>query len=308
MILVATPLDAERRADLETDFDLVFLPETASRARGLLVDGGVTVDAALIDGLPDLEIIASIGTGYDRIDLAACQGRGVAVVNTAGANADAVAELAIGLIISVMRGLGEGERLLRAGRWRGDQPRRFFEAPGLTGRRLGILGMGAIGRQLARRLSGFDLEIAWSGPRAKPDLPYRYVNTLVSLAGWADILVLAHRADDTNGGLVDSEVLSALGPDGYLINVSRGSAVDEAALARALEDGLIAGAALDVFDGEPQASPALLALDRLVLTPHIGGGSRQAFERMFQAVGNDLRAHFAGRPLANAVLEPRRSR
>lgn len=302
-ILVTTALDPSRRGPLEADFDLTFDPDRRSGVRALLVAGDFRADAALIDGFPDLEIICAIGTGYDSIDLEACARRGVSVTNTAGANADAVADFAIGLMLSVTRGMSEAERLLRSGQWRGERPQRFFHAPGLTGRRVGVLGMGAIGRQIARRLTGFDVEIAHSGPGRKADLPHVYFPDLLDLATWADVLVLAHRADETNRGLIDASVLAALGPEGYIVNVSRGSAIDEDALVAALRSGGIAGAALDVFDAEPRVRSELVALERTVLTPHIAGGSSQSFDRMFQAVGDNLRAFFEGRPLVSPILD-----
>lgn len=302
VILATLPLDAARRGVLDTEFDLVAEVTDGVGVRGLMVDGAFVVDGALLTRLPDLEIVACIGTGYDNIDLESCTRRGIAVTNTAGANAEAVAELAIGLILSVLRGMGYGERLLRAGRWRGDHPRRFLEAPGLAGRRLGVFGMGAIGSCLTRRLAGFDIEIGYSGPRRKPDLAIPYFPDLESLAAWADLLVLTHRADDTNRGIVDADVLTALGPDGFLINVSRGSAINENALIQALQEGRIAGAGLDVFATEPDVHPDLLAMDGVVLTPHIGGGSRESFDRMLQVVGDNLRAYFSGQPLINPVI------
>lgn len=305
LILVPVAIDPDRRRALEADFDLTFDRDRRAGVHGLIGDGVFRVDADWLDAMPDLRIIACIGTGYDTIDLEACGRRGVSVTNTAGANAGAVADLALGLILSVTRGLGEGERRLRAGLWRGDDPQRFFGAPGLTGRRVGIFGMGAIGQQIARRLSGFEAEIAWGGPRAKPEFAWPFFADLGALAAWADILVLAHRADDTNRGIVGARILSALGPNGFLVNVSRGSAVDEDALIAALRDRTLAGAALDVFDDEPAVRPELLAAPGTVLTPHIGGGSSRSFDLMFEAVAKNLRAFFAGRPLIHPVLDAR---
>ncbi len=305
LILVPVAIDPDRRRALEADFDLTFDRECRAGVQGLIGDGVFRVDADWLAAMPDLRIIACIGTGYDTIDLEACRQHGVSVTNTAGANAGAVADLAMGLILSVTRGLGEGERLLRAGAWRGDDPQRFFGAPGLTGRRVGIFGMGAIGQQIARRLSGFEVEIAYGGPRPKPELDWPFLADLAGLAAWSDILVLAHRADETNRGIVDARVLTALGPKGFLVNVSRGSAVDEDALIAALQNRTLGGAALDVFDGEPAASPELLAAPGTVLTPHIGGGSSRSFDLMFEAVGDNLRAFFAGRPLIHPVLDAR---
>lgn len=303
MVLVTTPLGSERRAPLLAEFDLTFELDRRRGVRALVVDGVFQVPAGILATFPDLEIIACIGTGYESIDLDACARRGIAVTNTAGANADAVADLTLGLILNLTRGIGEAERLLRAGLWRGDQPNRFFDAPGLTDRRVAIFGMGAIGRKIAQRLSGFDVRIAYGGPSQKVDLPYPYVADLKALALWSDILVLAHRADESNRGIVDARVLRALGATGHLINVSRGSAIAEEALIAALRDGTIAGAALDVFDTEPNIPSDLLDQSATVLTPHIGGGSSQSFDRMFVALAANLRAFFNGSPLPNPVLD-----
>ena len=162
------------------------------------------------------------------------------------------------------------------------------------------------GQQIARRLSGFEVQIAYGGPRPKPEFDWPFFADLNDLAAWADILVLAHRADETNRGIVDARVLSALGPHGFLINVSRGSAVDENALIAALHTRTLAGAALDVFDDEPAVRPELLAAPGTVLTPHIGGGSSRSFDLMFEAVSDNLRAFFAGRSLIHPVLDASR--
>lgn len=302
-LFVTFGVDPSRRAAFAPDFELTFDPEDRADVEAILVDGEFRVDAALIATYPALRLISCIGTGYNAIDLAACAARNVSVTNTAGANADAVADLAVGLILSVTRWLGEGERLLRAGQWRGDNPNRFFGSPGLTGRRVGVFGMGMIGLKTARRLEGFDVEIAYGGPRPKPELPYAYHAELGDLAAWSDILVLAHRADETNRGLINRQVLEALGHEGFLVNVSRGMAVDEAALVSALQSGTLGGAALDVFEDEPRVSDDILACPNTVLTPHIAGGSKQSFDRMFEVASANLRAFFAGRPLITPVLD-----
>lgn len=302
-LFVTFSIDAERQDRLAADFDLTFDRADRAEVRAILVDGDFRVDKALLDAYPSLRLICCIGTGYNAIDLTACASRGVSVTNTAGANADAVADVAIGLILSVTRRMAEGERLLRANLWRGDNPNRFFSSPGLTGRRVGLFGMGMIGQKTVHRLAGFDVEIAYGGPRRKPDIPYSYHADLGQLAAWADILVLAHRADETNRGLVNREVLEALGPQGYLINVARGLAVDEDALIAALQSGALGGAGLDVFDNEPHVRPELLSCPNTVLTPHIAGGSRQSFDRMFEVATDNLHAFFAGGRPVTPVLD-----
>lgn len=301
-ILVVSAIGDRRRASLAARYDLTFDREDRIGVRAVLLDGALRLDAAALATFPDLGLIACIGAGFDRVDIDACRARGVKVSNTAGANADAVADFAIGMMLSLTRRIGEGEAALRAGDWRGHNVKRFFSAPGLTGRRVGIVGMGSIGRQLTQRLAGFEVEIAYTGPQPKPNVPYTYVASIRELATWADILVLAHRADETSRGLVDAPVLDALGPDGHLINVSRGSAVNEDALIAALFAGTLGGAALDVFDTEPRVRSDLIAAPNTVLTPHIAGGSRRAFDRMVDRARANLDAHFDGRPLPNPVL------
>lgn len=303
-LLVVSAIGARREAELAARYAVTSDRNSRDGVRAILLDGAFRLDAATLRSFPDLELVACIGAGFDRVDLEACRDLGIRVTNTAGANADAVADLALGLILSLTRRIAEGEASLRAGAWRGADVRRFFGAPGLTGRRVGLVGLGAIGRQLAQRLVGFEVAIAYTGPRPKPDAPYPFMSDVGALALWSDILVLCHRADETNRGLVDARVLQALGPEGVLINVSRGSAVDEDALIEALVQGRIAGAGLDVFEDEPRVRPDLISAPNTVLTPHIAGGSRRAFDRMAAQARANLDAHFDGLPLPNPVIDP----
>ena len=300
-VLVTTPIAEAYRRALEERYELTFDAGARDGVRAVVASGDFRGDEATMDAMPQLGLIACIGAGYDGIDLAAAARRGIKVANTAGANASAVADFTIGLLLSLVRRINEAERLVRAGAWRGERAGRLVAAPGLTGRRVGVVGMGAIGRKIASRLAAFETEIGYTGPSAKDDVSYRFFENVTALAEWADILILAHRASAANRHLVNAAVLRALGPRGFLVNISRGSAVDEEALIEAIETRAIAGAALDVFEHEPQVRPDLLSLGETVLTPHIAGGSQQALDAMFAVVGANLDAFFEGRPLPNEV-------
>lgn len=302
LVLATNPIREPYRSALAADYELTLDHAMREGVRAILATGPFVADAAIIASFPDLGLICCLGSGYEGIDLDVCRRRNIQVATSAGANAGAAAEFAVGLLLNLARGIGESERLLRAGQWRGERPQRFFDSPGLIGRRIGIVGMGAIGLAIARRLEPFEVEIAYTGTRPKPEVPYDYRPDLADLAAWSDVLILAHRADETNRGMVDAEILTALGPDGFLINVSRGSAVDENALIAALKSGAIGGAALDVHDAEPDVRADVLALPNTVLTPHIAGGSGPAFDLMYERVRLNLDAFFAGDPPPFGVL------
>jgi lactate dehydrogenase-like 2-hydroxyacid dehydrogenase len=227
------------------------------------------VDAALLDRLPALEIIVSRGVGYDQIDIAAARGRDLQITNTPTAAIADTAELAVGLLIDVARGITANDRFVREGRWptegKGPRPSR------LRGRRLGILGMGQVGRAIAARCAPFGLDIGYHSRRAHADIPHSRFESIEALASWADILLVAVAGGPDTHHLVNAAVLRLLGPQGVLVNVARGSVVDEAALVASLADGGIAAAGLDVFENEPQPHPALLAAGNVVLQSHRGG-------------------------------------
>jgi len=247
--------------------------------------------------LPNLEIVACFGVAHGTLDLACARGRGIVVTNTPDNSTDTVADLALGLMLSVMRRLGEADRFLRAGAWEKSQ---FPMATGLTGKTCGLVGLGNIGRAIARRAEACGMRPAYYGPRRKPDVKYPYFETVEALAGEADCLVVAcpERPDTRN--LVNAGVLRALGREGFLVNIARGSVVDEDALIAALKDGVIAGAALDVFPDEPRVSPELVAMDNVVLTPHIGTSTNEIRRERSDLVLANLEAHFSGK----AVLTP----
>jgi hydroxypyruvate reductase len=245
-----------------------------------------------MERLPNLEGICRFGVGYETIDVTAARELGIIVTNTAGCTSDSVADLAIGLLLAVTRHIAAGDRFVRAGRW---MSAGYPLVSGLGGKRLGILGLGGIGHEVARRANGFKLEIAYCG-RTRQDTPYTYYEEPAALAAAVDYLVVAAPATPATHHIIDERVLRALGKDGVLVNVARGSLVDEVALLTALQTGVIAGAGLDVFENEPYVPEAFFALDNVVMTPHRAGGDWQTWWRCFDLACANVRAILAGEP------------
>lgn len=272
-----------------------FLAASGPRVDAVASSARVAVDAALLDALPRARIVAHFGVGYDNVDAAHARARGMVVTNTPDVLTDCVADLAIALMVDVARGVTAGDRYVRAGRWlKGAMPL----ASKVSGKRLGIVGLGRIGRAVARRAEAFDMEIRYHNRRQVPDSPYAWEKSLADLARWCDFLVVATSGGAESRGLVSAAVIEALGPRGFLVNIARGSVVDEPALVAALVDGRIAGAALDVFADEPRVPEALLALDNVVLTPHIASATTDTRAAMGQLVLDNLAAFFeTGRAL-----------
>lgn len=277
------------------------LPAGASEAEALLTMGSLSTDATLIDALPKLKLICCYGTGIEGVDRVHAKARGIVLGNAGEANAASVAEFAMGLVLATARRIPQADRYVRAGRWQGNSVQRMPSVPGLAGRRLGIYGLGAIGSRIARRAEAFEMEVGYHNRSRRSEMPYLYHDTLLGLAAWADILVVSARASADNRHAVDAAVLKALGPSGHLVNISRGIAVDEDALCTALETGVIAGAALDVYENEPHVSDRLKALDNVVLTPHIAAASHSAQAAQQEVMLGNLQAFFAGRPLLSPV-------
>jgi lactate dehydrogenase-like 2-hydroxyacid dehydrogenase len=284
-------------------------PADAQRVRALVTMGTVDTSRAALARLPALGLVCCIGSGYEGVDLAAARERGLAVTHSPGANASAVADLAMGLLIASIRQMPEANAFLRRGDWKGNFARRMSIVSGLEGRRVGIYGLGAIGEKIARRAVAFEMEVGYHNRSPRVDVDYPYYPTLHDLAAWADVLVVAVRADAGNRHAVNAGVLAALGPNGHVVNIARGAVIDEAALVRALTEGVIAGAGLDVFEHEPEVPAELLELPNVALTPHIAGGTVQAQAAMQRMVVANLDAFFAGLPLPTPVPEfaaPRR--
>ncbi|KAF1309982.1 dihydrofolate reductase [Pseudomonas sp. SG-MS2] len=266
------------------------LDEVGPRIRGVVTGGAKGLANALMDQLPALQIIAISGIGTDAVDLHHAAKRGIHVTTTPGVLTDDVADMAMGLIINTLRRLGEGERLVRDGLW---GTVNLPLARKVSGSALGIVGLGQVGKAIARRAAAFDMHIAYNGRREQHGCGYRFVADLVELARSVDVLVVAASADGSKV-LVSAEVLDALGPQGYLINVARGKLVDEGALVEALRKRRIAGAGLDVFVDEPHVPPALCDLNQVSLQPHRGSATLQTRLEMGQMVLDNLAACFRG--------------
>jgi hydroxypyruvate reductase len=271
--------------------------------RAIAGGGESKVTAALMDQLPALKMISIMGVGYDGVDVAAAKARGIPVTHTPDVLNDEVADLAIGLMLSVARCIPQADRYVRANAWaeKGNMPL----ARKMSGARLGIVGLGRIGKAIAARAQAFGMSIAYTGRHKQDNLSFDYHPTAKALAGAVDFLVVITPGGEATRKMINAEVLTALGPRGYLINVARGSVVDEAALIEALQNGTIAGAGLDVFENEPQVPAALRALDNVVLTPHMASATHETRQAMADLALNNLRAHFAGERLLSPVPECR---
>ncbi|RYC31043.1 2-hydroxyacid dehydrogenase [Lichenibacterium minor] len=276
------------------------LARVAPEVGALAVGGHVKVDGAFMARFPKLEIVSSFGVGYDSIDAAWAGERGLLVTNTPGVLDDEVADTAMGLVLATVRQFPAAERHLRAGRWLDGA---FPLSHTLRGRTLGILGLGRIGKAIAHRAEAFGLAIAYHGRRPQDGVPFRYHATALELAENCDILVVITPGGAETHHLVDAAVLKALGPSGILINVARGSVVDEAALIAALQSKTILGAGLDVFAEEPKVPQALLDLDHVVLLPHVGSASHHTRDAMGQLVVDNIRSWRAGAPPLTPVVE-----
>lgn len=277
-----------------------WLARDGARIRGIAATNGVPVPADLIDALPALEIIAGFGVGYDNIDVAAAVRRGIVVTHTPDVLTDEVADLTVGLLLATIRQIPQADLYLRAGKW---LEKAFPFTATLRERTIGIFGLGRIGLAIAHRLAGFGVTIVYHNRRPRDDVPFRYVGTLQELAAQADVLVIATPGGAGTHHAVNADVLAALGPQGILINIGRGSIVDEAALVGALERGDILSAGLDVFENEPQVPEALKAIDRVVLLPHVGSASVYTRDAMGRLMIDNLRSWFAGKGPLTPVPE-----
>jgi hydroxypyruvate reductase len=279
----------------------VFTAEQLSGVRAMITAGGTPLPAAVMDTLPALRTIVCYGTGYDGVDLEAAAKRGIAVGHSPAANAAAVADLAVTLMLAVTRRLLPADEFVRSGSWSEAKPSPLLRPqPGNPGRRVGVYGMGEIGRKIASRAAAFETEVGYFS-RSRHDVPYQYCPSLGALAEWCSVLMIAVRAGPDTHHAVNAGILQKLGKDGYVVNISRGSVIDQAALVTALTDKTIAGAGLDVFEREPHAPGALTAFPNVVLTPHIGGHTIESHVAMQDCVIANLEAFFAGRPLQYAV-------
>lgn len=282
-----------------------FLAARGAEFTGLVSSAAVGVSAALMDALPNLRVISSFGVGLDKLDLAAAQQRGIAVGYTPDVLNDCVADLAFGLMLDVARGMSAGDRFVRRGDWSSGTPAapKFPLGRKVSGAKLGIVGLGRIGRTIAKRAIGFEMDVRYHSRRPVEGAPWHHEPSLLAMARWADYLVIITAGGAGTRHLINADVLDALGRDGFLINVARGSVIDEAALVRALADKRIAGAGLDVFQDEPNVPAELMALDNVVLLPHIASGTVETRQAMADRVFDNLQGFFKdGRMLTPASL------
>ncbi len=270
----------------------------ANKVRGIAARAVSTVTREFIAQLPALEIISVFGVGQDGIDVQAAHERGIVVTHTPDVLTDDVADLCLGLILAAAREIPAAERFLRSGQWKSGA---YRLARRVSGSRLGIIGLGRIGSAVARRAEGFGMAIAYTDLQEKPGASYRYYASLLELAANSDFVVAAAYGGPSTRGLVNAAVFDALGPEGFLINLARGSLVDQAALIEALSKRIIRGAALDVFLDEPNVPAELRTMDNVVLTPHIASSTAQTRQAMGDLAFANLEAYFAGKPVLTPV-------
>ena len=280
--------------------DLAVFAELAPRIVGIAAGGESTVSRSLLEQLPNLKLVSVFGVGYDGIDAKAAVERGVMVTHTPGVLSDDVADLAMGLVLAVSRQIVQADQHVRHGRWpQGPMPL----GRKVSGSRMGIVGLGRIGAAIARRALAFDMSVAYTARTEKPGSGYQFYPTAEQLAAAVDFLVVITPGGQGTRHLINGAVLSALGPKGYLINVARGSVVDELALIEALQAGRIAGAGLDVFAAEPHVPEALWGMPNVVLTPHMASATDQTRRDMADLAFANMQAGVAGRPLLTPVPE-----
>jgi lactate dehydrogenase-like 2-hydroxyacid dehydrogenase len=279
----------------------MFPADALAGIRAMITAGGSPLPGKMMDLLPKLGSIVCYGTGYDGVDLKAAAERRITVGHSPGANAASVADIAVTLLLATTRRILVADNYVRSGDWGAAKPSPMMRPQaGMPGRKIGVYGMGEIGRKIAARAAAFESEVGYFS-RSRHDVPYQYFPTLEALADWCSVLMIAVRAGPDTHHIVNADILKRLGEDGYVVNIARGSVIDQAALVQALTDKTIAGAGLDVYAKEPQAPDALTALPNVVLTPHIGGHTLESHRNMQDCVLANLTAFFAGKPLPYAV-------
>lgn len=306
-LLVLNSLSSAHQAQIAEVYDMTYafgpeqraaaIAEHGKKFRAVLTIGVIGITPDEIDAMPALELICCLGAGYEGVPLEVTRARGIATANGAGTNDDCVADHAFGLLIGIVREFRKLDRLCREGVWREAIP----QPPNVSGKKLGILGMGTIGQKIAKRAAAFDMEVGYHNRKPKEGAAQRYFDDLKSLAAWADFLVLAAPGGPATKHLVNAEVLDALGPQGYLVSIGRGSVVDTEALAAALRENRIAGAGLDVYESEPKRPEQLIGLDNVLLTPHMAGWSPEATQKSVDHFLANAEGHFAGRGVVTPI-------
>jgi len=307
VLLVLNPMSEAHRDAIGATYELVYAPDATQRAAAIaregaraaavLTIGSIGLSAAEIDAMPALSLVCALGAGYENIAVDHAKSRGIVVANGANTNDDCVADHAMALLLAAVRAIPQLDRACRAGIWRTELPTQ----PNVSGKRLGVLGFGGIGRKIARRAAAFDMAIGYCTRTRRDDAGQRWFDSALALAEWCDFLVVATPGGAATRHLVDAAVLSALGPQGYLVNISRGSVVDTAALAAALREGRVRGAGLDVYESEPAPPVELFDVDGVVLTPHVAGTSPEAVQATIDRFLDNAGRHFAGQPVVSPV-------
>ena len=307
LLLALNYMSEDHRTQIAEKFELLYAITAEERASAIaargpdiqvvLTIGSIGLKALEMEAMPGLQLVCALGAGYENIDLAHARARGIVVANGAGTNDDCVADHALGLLLATVRGIPKLDAQTRQGLWREELPL----PPNVSGRRLGLLGLGTIGRKIARRAEGFDIEVGYHNRKPRPEVAYRYFDRLLSLAEWADFLVIATPGGPETRHLVGAEVLQALGPRGVLVNIARGSVVDTRALAQCLREGRLGGAGLDVYESEPEPPAELLDLPGVVLTPHMAGWSPEAVQRSVDRFLANAEGHFSGRGVVSPL-------
>ena len=308
-ILMMGPYPAWDLEDLESNYKVhrlweaadraAFLSEVGGNVRAIATRGEIGASAELMKALPGLEIVSCYGVGTDAIDLSHAKANGIRVTNTPNVLTADVADIGVGLLLAVARQIPQADRYVRDGRWRNAN---MHLVTRVHGKKVGIVGMGRIGVEVAKRLAAFDCPIAYFDINQRDDLPYTFVSDLLALAEQSEFLIVTLAGGASTQGIINADVLQALGRDGILINISRGSTVDEAALLDALERNVIKGAGLDVFWNEPNIDERFLTLENVVLQPHHASGTVETRQAMGKLVRDNLAAHFARQPLLTPVI------
>jgi hydroxypyruvate reductase len=295
------PLKADYRCHdyVQATDKAAFLAGCGAVIRGLVQGGGTVTPTTLLDALPALEIISVFGVGYDGVPVDYCRSRGIKVTNTPDVLTDDVADVAVGLVLMTGRSFVHANRFVHAGEW---QKRGASLATKLAGKTAGILGLGRIGKAIAQRLSAMEMKIAYTG-RKPQDVPYKFIPDLKGLAAVSDFLIVACPGGVATKNIVNADVLAALGKKGTLVNIARGSIVDEPALVTALQNGAIKAAGLDVFADEPNIPVPMMTMDNVVLLPHVGSATHETRKAMGDLCKANLDAWFAGKPLPTLIPE-----
>jgi len=281
----------------------MFAADQLAGVRAMITAGGTPLGGDMMDMMPKLAAIVCYGTGYDGVDLNAAKHRNITIGHSPGANAASVADIAVTLMLAATRRLAAADDYVRSGDWAAAKPSPMMRPqPGMPGRKIGVYGMGEIGRKIAARVAAFETEVGYFS-RSQREVPYRYFTSLEALADWCSVLMIAVRAGADTHHVVNADILKRLGEDGCVVNIARGSVIDQQALVDALTDKTIAAAGLDVYAKEPHAPDTLTAFPNVVLSPHIGGHTLESHTTMQDCVIANLTAFFEGKSLPYAVKE-----